>query len=255
MNAVVLGGLGMVGNATRKAFGIDKYFDLKRSNVTLKEAAECRYIFVCLPTDVKNDRYNTEAIHSLIGQIKSYNRQNVFIIRSTVHPGFANHLMSLLNINSIVSNPEFLTEKTWKDDTNNPDVVVIGAKQKSYREDVEGIYKSRYRGTEIVTTDNTTAELSKWAINAFYSTKVVYANQVFDFAKKVDANYETVKDIMYKRKWIGKNHLDVIHKGGRGAGGRCLKKDLEVFANMSNLPLLNQVAGINRSYLMDTDKE
>jgi nucleotide sugar dehydrogenase len=253
-NAVIIG-KGMVGNATAHAFGIKKHFDIKGSNVTLKEAAENRYIFICLPTMVTNSRYHTRDIFDIIKQIAGYGKQNVFIVRSTVYPGFARSVMTRVGIRWVVSNPEFLTEDTWKEDIENPDIIVVGADTKSFLDDVWGIYKGRYKGAEIFKTDTVTAEMAKLVINGFYSTKVVFANQISDYAKNAKANYETIKNIMYARKWIGKNHLDVHHKGGRGAGGKCLPKDLEALREYSSLPLIHTVWGINKGYLMKGKKK
>lgn len=257
MNNAAIIGYGAVGKATAHAFSIKKRFDInpRRSNITLKDASECKFIFICMPTNEVNGRYKTDDIFNLVKQVTDYGQSNIFIIRSTVYVGFADSLRNNLGINSVVSNPEFFTEKTWKDDVENPDIVVIGSEHKPYRDAVEGIYKSRYRGVDIFTTDSRTAELSKLAINSFYTTKVVFANQIFDFAQKTNSNYETIKDIMYSRKWIGKNHLDIFHNNGRGAGGKCLKKDTTVLAEMSQLPLIKTVVGINNSYLMGSGKE
>jgi UDPglucose 6-dehydrogenase len=254
-NAVVLGGLGVVGMATRKSLGIDKYFDIKGSNISLEEASNLRYVFICLPTPVRNGRYEMDDITAIIRQMVSYDRQNVFIIRSTVYPGYAAHIMKELKIHSIVSNPEFLTMDTIDQDISKPDLILIGGAQENYINDVLGIWKERYVWANIIKTDNTTAELAKLAINSFYATKVVFANQIYDFAEKMGANYQAIKEIMYARKWIGKNHLEVWHKGGRGAGGRCLPKDLEALAEYSQLPLLEFVRRLNMGLLALNRKE
>jgi nucleotide sugar dehydrogenase len=254
-NCVVIGGVGMVGTAVRYEFGIDKYFDLRESTVTLEEAAGYRYIFICLPTAIKNGRYETDDISNIIEQIADFGQQNVFIIKSTVFPNFAFNLMNKLRINNIISCPEFLTEATWKEDVSSPDVIVIGGRMENYIEDVVGIYQSRHKGATIYKTDNTTAELAKLAINGLYALKVVYANQIYDFAENVGANYERIKEIMYARKWVGKNHLDIWHKNGRGAGGKCLKKDFEALGEYSQLPLIKTAMGINNSYLSTSHKK
>lgn len=260
MNNAVIVGLGMVGNATAHAFNIKKYIDIRDidgfKKVDYKEAADNRYIFICLPTPVDTSgEYFTDDIIKVVKAIAAFGKQNVFIIRSTVYPGFAKHLMSQINHHGVVSNPEFLTEKTWKKDSEHPDLVVIGAEQPNYINDVEGIYKSRYRGVDIIKTDSTTAEYIKLAINGFYSTKVVYANQVYDYAQECGANYSAIKEAMYKRKWIGKNHLSVFHQGGRGAGGGCLSKDLKALANYSGKPLVEEVEKLNDIYLKKSDKK
>lgn len=255
-NGVVVGGLGVVGRATRKMFGIEEYIDIQNSedSLTYEMAAKKRYVFICLPTNSVSGKYQLDDIYETIKQIKDYGGQNVFIIRSTVYPGFADWVMNKLNINSVVSNPEFLSEDTWERDAVQPDLAVVGGRLKNYIDDVVGLYGTKFKGLNLITTNNVTAEYTKLAINAFYATKIVFANQIADFAETTGANYETVKKAMYHRKWIGQNHLDVYHKGGRGAGGRCLRKDLDVFTTMSNLPLMIQVNGLNKSYLSSSGK-
>lgn len=249
-NAIVIGGLGMVGNATRHAFGIEKFIDLKESNSSYKEAGAMRYVFLCLPTPTIGGRCDTESIKEAIKAVLAQSTtQNIFILRSTVTPGTTRSLMATLGINSIVHNPEFLTEKTWQQDAEHPDVVVVGADRSSYLDDVVAVYNGRFKGLNIIKTDTITSEMIKYAINTFYATKVMFANQIYDHAQVVGANYETIKKAMYGRKWIGKNHLDVWHGDYRGAGGKCLEKDLEAFAEYSQLPLLVQAHKLNKMYL------
>lgn len=253
-NAVVVGGLGAVGRATRAMFGIDKYIDLHENNISLEEASSLRYHFICVPTPVVNGDYQTETITNYIKSIVAFGKQNVFVIRSTVYPGFNRHARDICNTDSIVYNPEFFTESDWEQDIKMPDLVVVGCDQKNYKDDVVGIYKSRYKGVDIVEADAITAEFIKLSINAFYTTKVVFANQIYDYATSAGANYEIIKRAMYQRKWIGRNHLDVFHKGGRGAGGKCLRKDTEAFSNKSGLELLQTVLKLNKHYLTLSNK-
>lgn len=251
MNDACIIGYGVVGQATDHALDIGKYYDLNGSNITLAEAAAMRYIFICLPTEVKDGKYQTDDIIQIIKQIRDYQMgQNVFILRSTVHPGFCRHVMDILNISWLVHVPEFLTEATALQDAENPELVVIGADNPVFKEDVEGIFRARYpRSVEIITTDTVTSELAKMAINGFYTTKVTYANEIYEVAKKVDANYETIKNIMYQRKWIGKNHLDVWHKDKRGVSGKCLPKDLDALIGVSDSKLLKVVKELNERNL------
>lgn len=255
MDAVCYG-YGVVGRSTAKAFGITHYFSKHESNITLKEAAYKRYHFFCLPTPTVNGLCKVDDIVELIRQLESFpHNQNVYIIRSTVIPGTAKNIMSSLGVNSVVSNPEFLTEATAEEDAMFPDIVVIGAEHKQYADDVRGIYSATIKTARIFTTDTITAEMTKYAVNTFYATKVIFANQIFDLCQRVGANYETIKDAMYSRKWIGKNHLDVWHKGGRGASGKCLSKDLDAFENYSKIQLLEVVKKINDELLSKYPKK
>ena len=254
-NAVVYG-WGTVGKATAKAFGIQHYFSKHDSNISLTDAAYKRYHFFCLPTPTINGLCYTDDIVALIKQLEEIpHGQHVYIIRSTVIPGTAKTIMSSLGIHSVISNPEFLTESTAEEDAFYPDIVVIGGEQKNYVDDVAGIYQAHIKTAKIFTTDTITAEMSKYAINTFYATKLIFANQIFDICQKIGANYETVKDAMYSRKWIGKNHLDIWHKGGRGAGSKCLRKDLDAFENYSKSKLLETVKKINDELLSKYPKK
>lgn len=251
-NSVVIG-YGMVGKATAHAFGIEKYIDHKESTSSYKEAGSLRYIFICVPTPTVNGQCDVSGIKEAIKAVlDNSTTQNVFIIRSTVIPGTTRALQEHFGIKSIVHNPEFLSEDTWQSDAEHPDLAVIGGEQENYIEDVEAVYKGRYKGLNIIKTDTLTSEMIKYAVNCFYATKVVYANQIFDHAQKIGANYETIKKAMYNRKWIGKNHLTVWHKEKRGAGGKCLEKDLEAFAEYSQLSLLKKSNDLNKLYLGGT---
>ena len=158
--------------------------------------------------------------------------------------------MEKLGTDAIIHNPEFLTEATWEQDALHPDLIVLGGERTDYLEEVEGIYKARFRGSvDIIKTDTITSEVIKYAVNTFYATKVIFANQLFDLCKKIEANYGTIKEALYKRKWIGRNHLEVWHKNKRGAGGSCLEKDLEAFAKTYDIELLQLVNKLNKIYL------
>jgi UDPglucose 6-dehydrogenase len=256
MNDAVVYGLGTVGKSTAKAFSIPHYFSRSESNITLKDASFKRYHFFCLPTPTINGDCFRDDTFDLIRQLEQLpHNQNVYIIRSTVIPGTAKYIISSLNVNSVVSNPEFLSEDTADEDAIHPDIVVIGGEHKQYVDDVAGIYQGHIKTAKIFTTDTITAEISKYAINTFYATKVVFANQIFDVCQHIGANYETVKEIMYNRKWIGRNHLDIWNKGGRGAGGKCLKKDLDAFENYSKSKLLEIVRKINNELLSKYPKK
>ena len=136
-NACIVG-YGMVGRATAMLFGIEKYFSRSESNITLEEAAKCRYCFICLPTPVNADgTYHLSDIEGIIHQIEGYGGAGIYIIRSTVRPGFAKTLVETLDINRIVSNPEFLSERTCEKDTKYPPFVLLGGEQHDFLEDIK----------------------------------------------------------------------------------------------------------------------
>ena len=243
-------GYGVVGQATAKALGIKKYFDLKESNITLDEAAKLRFIFIALPTELKPDgSYNTSDIEAIIRQLEELGSSALYIIRSTIWPGFAKHLQEELGIDRIISNPEFLNEATAERDAKNPPFVLIGGIVPRYLEEVKGLYEGMVKGAPVILTDNITAELAKLSMNAYFSTKVVFANQVFDIAQSLGANYEKVKEVLERHPFGPKNHFQIWYKGKRGVNGRCLPKDSKALAHYSKFPLLSTVMELNEEYI------
>lgn len=249
-NAAVVGN-GMVGNATGTLFNIEKRFDTneERSNCTLAEVADCRYIFICLPTDVVHGDYNVQPIFEIIKQIEAIKHGAIFIIRSTVWPGFADHVFGEIRPEAVISNPEFLSEDTWEKDIVHPPFVLLGGFEGRFRDEVAALYRGRVKTAPIIETDNKTAELAKITLNAFFSTKVIFSNQVYDYCQKMGANYERVREILEKHPFGMKNHTEIHYRGVRGIRGKCLPKDLEAFKNLTKSPLFEVVERLNEEYI------
>lgn len=249
-NAVIIGN-GIVGNATGNVFGIKAKFDLdeKKSTISFENIANYRYCFICLPTSVDgNGAYRTDDIINIIKKIEEYGQNNRYIIRSTVYPGFAGSIMDSLNIDSIVSNPEFLSEDTAEKDTKNPPYILLGGRNPQYLQEVKGFYEGRIKGSPVILTDNITAELTKIALNGYFATKVIYANQIYDYARKIGANYETIRGIFERHPFGPRNHFQVIYRGKRGVHGHCLPKDTRALAYYSDAELIKRVVELNEKY-------
>ena len=255
-NAIVIG-KGMIGNGLMHSLGITKFFSRSEHNVPYEEIHNFKYIFICLPTPTRDGKQGLDKIRLYVREINDRQKgqeKSIIIIHSTILPEMCRRMMKENPGSRIAHVPEFLTEETWEKDSEWPDIVVVGAEDGETREEVAGIFRARFKGAEFFLTDTVTASTIKYAINCLYALKVIYANQIFDFCKDKQVNYETVKAAMYARAWIGKNHLDIFHKGGRGAGGKCLGKDLDAFANYSNLPLLEYAEKINKGLILSYPK-
>lgn len=231
------------------SFGIEKYYSRHDANITLEEASKYRYVFICMPTPTVEGKCFTDDIYDTVVKIAEGdpNNQCIFIIRSTVTPGFCKKLSDELSIN-IVSNPEFLSEDTWEKDAIQPILVVLGSNNTDIGGEVLGLYRGRFKYIEPVVTDLSTAETIKYALNNFFSTKVIFSNEIYDFARSVKANYETIRNVLEKHPWGSKNHLTVYYKSKRGIHGKCLPKDLEFFANLTKSSLFNTLLKINERF-------
>jgi UDPglucose 6-dehydrogenase len=230
--AAIVGG-GVTGKATAIALGVEKIFDklVKRSNITASEAVKFKYLFICVPTPTNSKGCDISYVEDTI---KRFGNKHIYIIRSTVIPGTADMLMRKYNC-IIISNPEFLTEATSKKDSINPDIIVLGSKEKTIIKDIRNVFytKNKFPNSEIIETDNKTAEMIKYAINNFYAVKVIFANYLYQICNNESINYNIIKETMYKRKWIGKNHLTVPFRNQFGVRGKCLPKDSKAFAKFS----------------------
>ena len=255
MNNAFVIGHGFVGKATCKSLDIPYWFSLTDSNITLEEGAKLQFCFICLPTSTDEKGTQTEArkvIADYVKQIVQYNRNIVFIIRSTVTPGTCKALSKDFGA-LVASNPEFLSEDTWEDDAVHPRIIVFGTDNKSVKIMMESVWKDipcKIR----VSTDTVTSETLKYAFNTFFATKIIWANQLYDICQKNGANYKVIHEALHEHPWGSKHHLKVIHKGGRGAGGHCFPKDLKLFAQYGNSELLKTVEKLNNEYLNQSKK-
>ena len=246
--AVVIG-TGPVGIQTVQSLKIRTKVSSQLSQEEIKEISEKKFIFLCLPTPTdENGVQDIQIIRNYVRDIASYSTKPIIIIRSTVLPGTAHNLSSWYEIR-VASVPEFLTEDTADEDTKNPDFILIGSDDKEVDNEITALYKKYYKKTLFINTTSVTAELIKYSTNAFFAMKVVFANEIYDIAQRLGAHYPMIKVTMYKNKFIGNNHLEPFHKNYRGAGGRCLAKDLEAFNTFSGSELLKVVTEINRGLL------
>ena len=253
-NKVAVIGCGTVGYATAKLFKVKKCFRDQLSIEELEELKNYTYIFLCLPTPTIDGVQDTQIIRNYVRDISAVSKEPVLIIRSTVLPGTAHNLSTKYGI-KIVSSPEFLSEDTAKKDTFNPDYVVIGADNTKLLVDVSVYFKRYYKKVPFIKTNTITAETLKYAINSFFVTKVVFANEMYEYARKFGANYEVIKEGMYKNRYIGPNHLDIFHKRYRGAGGKCLMKDMNAFTNHIDTDFFRFIDGENMRLLRANGKD
>ena len=147
---------------------------------------------------------------------------------------------------SVVSNPEFLREGSAINDFMNPDRVVLGSEDRAAANQVAEIYKP-LRCT-IIITDVRTAEMIKYASNAFLATRISFINEIGNICEELGADVREVALGMGYDKRIGHAFLDA----GLGWGGSCFPKDVKALEHMAVLngtqpQLLQAVMEINRN--------
>jgi UDPglucose 6-dehydrogenase len=130
----------------------------------------------------------------------------------------------------VVSNPEFLREGSAVNDFMHPDRIVIGCESIKAQEIMKSIYRVLFINSHpFVFTNIETAELIKYASNAFLATKIAFINEMSILCEKSGANVQDVARAMGLDGRIGKYFLHA----GPGFGGSCFPKDIKALLNIS----------------------
>ncbi len=195
---------------------------------------------------------NLSYIYSVTSEIAKYMKNNVLIaVKSTVPVGTNDFIREKLLRDKrreisfdIVSNPEFLREGSAISDTFQGDRIVIGANSSYAFNIMEELYSKL--NLPIVKTDIKSAEMIKYASNAFLATKISFINEIANICEKVGANVEDVSNGIGMDKRIGHHFL----KAGIGYGGSCFPKDTKALVQLAgnvehNFELLESVIKVN----------
>lgn len=188
-------------------------------------------IFIAVGTPPRGDgsaemKYVEEVAKEIAKNIKSY---KVVVTKSTVPVGTGEKVRKIISKNlkenidfDVVSNPEFLREGAGIEDFMRPNRIVIGTSSDQATAIMKDLYRPLYLiETPIVITDVKTAELIKYASNAFLATKISYINELANLCEIVGANVQTVAKGMGLDRRIGPKFLHA----GPGYGGSCFPKD------------------------------
>jgi len=223
---------------------IEKFLSksLKKKNITFstdyKKISKAKFVFLCLPTPQLDDgsadtSYILESSKLLSKHLGDF---ATLVIKSTVPVNTWQAVKQVLNRKdvSIVSNPEFLREGTALEDFFKPDRIVVGCEVEKKAKEVANLYKAK--NAKVVFTDNTSAEIIKYASNSFLAIKLSFVNEIAAYAESTDANALEVLHAMGLDKRIGKEFL----KPGPGWGGMCFPKDVSALkesAREKNVPI------------------
>ena len=196
-------------------------------------------IFLTVGTPInKHGEINLDYIKSAVillnKKLQFAKKIPTIIIKSTVVPGTTIQIIKpLLERNSfqesidfnLLTNPEFLRESSAIKDTRNPHVVIVGGNDTKSRKKLVEFYKKIYpKNQDYVETNTTTAEMIKYANNAFLATKITFINSMANMCQKIpDTNVDDIAKVIGMDPRI--SHLFL--NAGPGFGGSCFPKDLQ----------------------------
>lgn len=202
----------------------------------IKDAA---IIFLALPTPPGADgsadlSYILKVAKDLSEIIVDY---KVIVDKSTVPVGTAEKVSAILeknlskNLFDVVSNPEFLREGVAVDDFLKPDRVVIGTSSTRAQKLMRQLYEPFVRqGNPIFFMDVRSAEMTKYAANAYLATRISFMNEISNLCEILGADVDMVRKGMGSDSRIGKRFLFP----GVGYGGSCFPKDVQALAKTAN---------------------
>ena len=204
-----------------------------------KAIQQADVIFIAVGTPQSdNGEANISAVESVARSIgKNLNNYKVICTKSTVPVGTGDIICELIRENMVdggefdyVSNPEFLREGSAVKDFLWPDRVVIGASSIKAFNIMKEVYRPLYVNEKpILHTNVATAEMIKYAANAFLALKISYINEVANLCEAVGADVHLVAKGMGQDGRISPKFLHP----GPGFGGSCFPKDTQAFATLS----------------------
>ena len=255
---VAVVGHGFVGKAVDYGFSInvDKTIIDPIYGTTTRDLASNKpdVIFICVPTPMKaNGAIDCSIIINVIEEITEMKLDSIIVIKSSVTPEILKKCNDI-NSESIVYNPEFLTERNANYDFINPNLLIIGGERKN-AEFIHEIHLNHSKCAEcpVYITDLMTASLVKYTLNTYLATKVLFMNEIYKIhnSLQTSSSWENFTEILQADGRIGSTHMKVPGPDGRfGFGGACFPKDLSALINFANekgenLEFLNSVRAIN----------
>ena len=236
-------GLGFVGSAAAKSFklkgaevyGYDKYKNGGIGNIN--DILNCNIVFLCLPTwyNESMKSYDKSAIYEVCIQLQARQFNGIVVIKSTVEPETTNNLAKEFPLLRLTHNPEFLTARTAFEDFHNQIHIVLGKGPQATNEDMcllRDFYATYYPEAEISLCSAIESESMKIMCNSFYASKIMLFNEYYLLCEKNGANFNIIKDLMLKNKWINPMHTQVPgHDEKLGYGGACFPKDTTALLN------------------------
>jgi len=217
---------------------------------------EAEFAFIAVGTPSSEDgeadmRYVKQAVDSIVANL---DHRIIIVNKSTVPVGTGDWVAEIIKDQngldapgfSIVSNPEFLREGSAVNDFMQPDRVVLGSTDLDAANEVAELYEPLR--SPIMITDLRTAEMIKYASNAFLATRISFINEMANICESLGADVREVARGMGMDKRIGPLFLDA----GLGWGGSCFPKDVKALTHMANTrgahpQLLQAVMDINQN--------
>ena len=216
-------GYGHVGKAMLEVFNDAIVYDKYKNLGSIDDVNKCDIAFVCVPTPMANDgTCDTSIVEEVIQQCTCH----VIVLRSTVRIGFTKEMSEKYHKN-IVFQPEYygetvahpfanLRERTW---------LTFGGDKHSVDHVIRAYQTVMNANVDIYVSSSEEAEMAKYMENSYFANKVIFCNEMYQLCKKMNIDYNVVRELWTADPRIGKYHT-FVYEDNPGYGGSCLPKDI-----------------------------
>jgi UDPglucose 6-dehydrogenase len=237
---------------------IKKNFKAKRlifTNDVKKAITDSDIIFICVGTPTKKGSMKVDLsfVYNCTREILlNSKKKKIIVTKSTVPVGTGDEIEKIIKskkkLFSVISNPEFLREGEAIRDFRYPDRIIVGSNSKNEFKIMEKLYAPLInKGAKFFKTTRKSAELIKYASNAFLATKITFINEIANLCEKLEINVEDVSLGIGSDNRIGGRFL----RAGPAYGGSCFPKDTKGLVsagekNKINLSIVKSVIKSNQ---------
>jgi len=247
-------GLGFVGSAVKNAYDLQGIETICRdpqlsTSASIAELLDTDGIFICVPSPrLPSGECDTSILESVLAELKGYT--GVLISKVTATPTVYRRIHTIHS--NLVHAPEFLVAATAKKDYVNGQFSIIGGGIEYCNLAYKIILLGQPKATLHKFCSIEEASLSKYAINTFLATKVIFMNQLKQLSDALNIEYNVIKECINFDSRIGHSHMLVPGPDGKiGFGGACFPKDSEALLYESKelgveLSLLDEAVHVNK---------
>ncbi len=237
-------GQGFIGKNLANNFETRGYKDIVRYSLESEYVSnkdkikECDVVFFALPTPTTQNGFDDSILVNTINEVTKEGQ--IIVVKSTVIPNTLRDLSCKHKDRIILHSPEFLTEATAREDTDNPERNIIGIATDADTDVAKSIIAILPKAPYNTICSYEESSLIKYAGNCYFYVKNMFFNIMFDLAVAYNCSYDVIREAVINDSRIHRVHTEPTHKNGRGAGGDCLVKDFATLRQLcidSMLPL------------------
>lgn len=239
-------------------------YSLEEPYVNNKEAiGACDVVFIAVPTPSTPQGFDSSIVE---GSLHLLRDGSIAVIKSTVVPGTIATWQETHPSITILFSPEFLREATAAEDAAHPFTNIVGytKNSKESKNAAKLVQNILPEAKNNILCTSTEAEIIKYLQNISGYINILTFNIFYDFAQKMNANWEPILAAMQADPDIPSRFANPVHKSGRGAGGHCLIKDMAAFreiyekiipSDQSSVSILKMLEEKNKELLFNSNKD